>query len=371
MRLRVWLLMGVVTAIGACASTDPSSSRAGEVAPVAPDCRVARATGDVAVVLRASGELVMVGGGVELLRSTDLGRSWRRVALPVSCGWPDVAEVGGRLVVSCAERGGPGRLLVIRELVAGGWSDPVAVDATADLFIDTNLQTLRDDQVLLFATHVDRADDLDHAVYTVQVYRSRDGGDDWTAAERVVAGRRGEHLEDTRSALLADGSLLLAYELETAEAAPSMIRQLRSSDGGHSWPVASVLWSGADIEPGGYLTAPDGALWFVASTDELAGGGSYDRASIMMRRSTDGGRSWSSPEELVDREDQISFGGVALPNGEVLLPSLRHYTSPRRRQLSVYLVDGDPAGARCASEPISADDFEAGLGPQWRGPKNR
>jgi hypothetical protein len=367
-----WILVTGLVALGGCASTGPVGEPHTTAAPRAPDCRVARATGDVTAVLRDSGELVIVGGGVELLRSTDLGRSWRRERLPVDCRWPDAAEIGGRLVVSCSEPGAPGRLLVIREEAGGAWSTPVAVDATADLFIDTNLQPLPDGELVLFATHIDRADDLDHAVYTVQEYRFAAGAERWSEAAKVVTGRRGVHLEDTRSTVLDDGSVLLAYEIETAESAPSQVRQLRSPDGGRSWPAASVIWSGADIEPGGYLVLPDGELWFVASTDELAGGGSYDRASIMMRRSSDGGRSWSAPEVLVDREDQISFGGVVLPDGEVLLPSLRHYNRRKHRQLSIYLVDSDPAGgARCAAETLSGDDFEAGLGPQWRGSKNR
>jgi hypothetical protein len=372
MRLRIWILIGVVVAFGACASTDRPGPRPDDAAPAAPDCRVARATGDVAAVLRDSGELVIVGGGVELLRSTDLGQSWNREVVPVSCRWPDVAEIGGRLLVSCSERGAQGRLLVITEQAGRGWSAPVAVDATTDLMIDTNLQPLPGGSVLLFATHIDRADDLDNAVYTVRVYRSGAGGDDWSGAEAVAVGRRGEHLEDTRSALIDDGSLLLAYEVETAEAAPSQIHQRRSLDGGRSWSSESVIWSGADTEPGGYLLFPDGELWFVASSDERAGGGSYDRASILMRRSGDGGHSWTAPEVLVDREDQISFGGVVLPGGEVLLPSLRHYNERRNRQLSLYVVDRDPTnGARCASTPISADGFETGLGPQWGESSNR
>jgi hypothetical protein len=133
-----------------------------------------------------------------------------------------------------------------------------------------------------------------------------------------------------------------------------------------------VIWRGADVEPGGYVLFADGELWFVTSSDERAGGGSYDRASILMRRSVDGGRSWASPEVLVDREDQLSFGGVVLPGDEILLPSLRHYNERKRRQLSLYVVDRDLSGSvRCASTPISADGFEGGLGPQWRRSTNR
>ncbi len=162
--------------LAGCASTGQVAAPPSVTAAPAPDCRVARATGDVAVVLRESGELVIVGGGVELLRSTDLGQSWRREVLPVKCSWPDVVEIGGRLLVSCSEPRAPGRLLVITEQAGRGWSAPVVVDATTDLIIDTNLQLLPGGSVLLFATHIDRADDLDNAVYTVRVYRSGDAG---------------------------------------------------------------------------------------------------------------------------------------------------------------------------------------------------
>jgi hypothetical protein len=372
--MRFWNLgagLLVLAALG-CATTEVSRTSLVVATSSVPDCRVARASGDLAALLRSSGELVIVGGGVELLRSTDLGQSWWREELPLSCRWPDLAEVDGRLLVSCSERNAPGRLLVIAEDPESGWSAPVEVDATDDLFIDTHLQALDGSELVLFATHVDRPDDLDDAVYTVQLYRSRDGGVVWSGAEKVVSGRRGTHLEDTRSVHLGGGSLLLAYELERAEAAPSKVRQRRSIDGGRSWSEDSVIWRGADVEPGGYVFFADGELWFVTSSDENAGGGSYDRASILMRRSVDGGRSWGSPVVLVDREDQLSFGGVVLPGDEILLPSLRHYNERKRRQLSLYVVDRDLSGSvRCASTPISADGFEGGLGPQWRRSTNR
>ena len=364
---RTWILIPALLAVVGCASTEISrTSPVPDAEQSALDCRVARASGDVAALLRSSGELVIVGGDIELLRSTDLGLSWRREELPLSCRWPDVAELDGRLLVSCSERKAPGRLLGMAENSVFGWSAPVEVDATTDLLIDTHLQTLHGSELVLFATHVDRPDDLDDAVYTVQLYRSRDGGAVWSGAETVVSGRRGTHLEDTRSVQLGDGTLLLAYEVERSEAAPSKVRQLRSHDGGRSWSEERVIWSGGDIEPGGYVLFPDGELWFVASSDERAGGGSYDRASILMRRSIDRGRSWAKPEVLVECEDQISFGGVALPGDEVLLPSLRHYNERKRRQLSLYVVSRDPSqGARCASTPIFIDGFEDDPGSQW------
>jgi hypothetical protein len=349
--MRMWRFSAVVAAaaIAGCATTDPAPAPTATDSVITPDCRVARVTGDVAALRRSSGEIVIVVSGLELLRSTDDGASWRREALSAACSWPDIAEVGGRLVVSCSEPKPPSRLLVLLESPSGDWGRPIVVDTTDELLIDTHLQTVGRDEVLLFATHIDRPEDLDDAVYTLRSYRSVDACTSWTGCGTVTTGARGRHLEDTRTVRLDDGTLLLAYEREKAEGARSSVRQMRSADDGRSWDRPTTLWRGGDVEPGGYILFPDGELWFIASSDRTAGGGSYDRATILARRSVDGGRGWSSPETLVDREDQISFGGVVLPGDAVLLPSLRHYTRGKDRRLAIYRVDRDGASpARCA-----------------------
>lgn len=357
----------LVLAAPGCVAAEVSKKEPAVESSAALDCRVTAATGDVAALLRGSGELVMVGGRVELLHSMDLGVSWRREELELSCGWPDVAELDGRLLISCSKLKAPGRLLVMAEDPSGGWSAPIEVDAGTDLFIDTHLQVLPGGELILFATQIDRPEDLESGVYTVQLYRSGDGGVTWSDGKTVVSGRRGCHIEDTRSVQLGDGSVLLAYESEKAEAAPSEVHQLRSTDRGRTWSEERVIWGGADIEPGGYVLFADGELWFIASSDERAGGGSYDRAMILMRRSMDDGRSWTAAEVLVENEDQISFGGVVLPGDEIILPSLRHYTEREHRELSIYVVGRGPGqGARCASPPISTDGFEGGLDRQWQ-----
>jgi hypothetical protein len=360
-RLTIIAGLAAVLAVGCASAPDAPAP----TAPAAPDCRVARARGDVVALERASGELVVIGG-VGLLRSADRGRTWRREALPAACRWHGAAEVEGRLVVSCVDPGPPSRLLVLDEPSDGVWAAPLEIERVDELVIDTNLQPLPDGStVLLLATHVDRRDDLGDAVYEVRAHRSFDGGRSWAADGTVLTGRRGERLEDTRTVVLADGELLLGLELETAEGAPSSLLQLRSADGGETWSAPEVVWRGGDIEPGGYARFDDGELWLVVSSDELAGGGSYDRASILARRSFDGGRSWTAPEVLVDRADQLSFGGLVVAPDTVLLPSLRYWNDRRRTQLALYVVDRLGGGpARCAVEAVSRGAFEEGPGAQ-------
>jgi hypothetical protein len=242
------------------------------------------------------------------------------------------------------------------------------VDRSSDLLIDTGLQPLQNQEILLLATHVDFPSDFDRAVYTIRTYRSSDGGVTWMRGKDAMAGPRGVHLEDPRTVVLPDGDLLLAWEREEREGGRSMILQMRSDDGGHTWASPQELWrDGGDAEPGGYLLFPDGELWFIASTDEIAGGGSYARAIIMARSSIDGGRTWSKSRVLVGSEDQISFGGVLLPDGDVLLPSLRHYLRARQRSLALYVVESRVGnGYRCAVQGIFSDDFERGSADQWR-----
>jgi len=351
-----------VFATGCASLPDMPELRGGS----APDCRVAPAAGDVAALRRASGQLVVVGSSMELLSSLDGGRRWSRDQLPLDCRWPDVAEVGERLVVSCAEPRPPARLLVLVESPGGGWERPIEVATTSELMIDTCLQALSGDEVLLFATHVDRPKDLDHAVYTLQLFRSRDGGRSWSGPKAVEAGRRGRHLEDTRTTVLSDGSLLLLHEHERAEGKPSILVQHRSSDNGGSWSAAYVVWRGSDLEPGGYVTFSDGELWLIASSDAVAGQGSYERALILMRRSADDGVTWGRPQVLVGAESQLSFGGVLLPGDEVLLPSVRFYSTRGRRELALYVVPRDRPGEwRCALDSMFGDGFETGDASQW------
>jgi hypothetical protein len=209
--------------------------------------------------------------------------------------------------------------------------------------------------VLVLVSEVFGPANRNAARYRVRSFSSADGGASWAEGGVVIEGLHGVNIEDTRAVWLGGDELLLAYEYEIREGGGSAIRQLRSRDGGRSWGEESGLWGGApaaDLEPGGYLRFDDGELWFVASTDEEAGGGSYSRATIRRISSLDGGHSWSGAETLVGMEDQISFGAVELNAGEIALPSLRFYERYRERSLFLYVVDrGSPGEFRCVTRP--------------------
>lgn len=363
-----WKAM-LLALVWACAPSVPTTTDNTSTEPPDRDrsCEIEPALGDVVAVPMPLGEIMIVGGNLHVLKSTDGAHSFVREDGPIECWWPGGAFVGESLLISCAERKAPHRLLILSRQPDGNWAAPKEVDSSSELLIDTGLQPLRNQEILLLATHVDFPSDFDRAVYTIRTYRSFDGGVTWKREKNAKTGPRGVHLEDPRTVVLPDGDLLMAWEREEREGGRSSILQMRSNDGGRTWMSPQVLWSGGgDTEPGGYLLFPDGELWFIASSDEIAGGGSYARAIIMVRSSIDGGRTWSKPRVLVGSEDQISFGGILLPDGDVLLPSLRHYSRARERSLALYVVEsGVGDGYRCAVQDIFSDDFERGSANQW------
>jgi hypothetical protein len=312
---------------------------------------------DVAAASLSSGDLVLIAGGLAVARSADNGRSFVITQGPVDCQWPGVDAVGDRLYLACVEADVTNRLLfLVSEDGGRRFEPPEELVSSRHALIDVELVALSDGHLLVLVSEVDGPANRNAARYRIRAFRSADGGESWEDGGVVVEGLFGVNIEDTRAVWLGGDDILLAYEYELREGGVSAIRQLRSRDGGESWGEETGLWGGhpsADLEPGGFMRFDDGELWFVASTDEQAGGGSYGRATIRRVVSQDGGHSWSEPETLVDQEDQISFGAVMLATGEIALPSLRFYQIYRERALYLYLVDREAPGEfHCATESV-------------------
>lgn len=238
----------------------------------------------------------------------------------------------------------------------GAW---VAALSSPEKLIDTELVALGGGGLVLFVSEVVGPANSNEGQYSVRCLYSGDGGVTWQLRSTPVAGPRGVNIEDPRAVLLKDGLMVLAYEWEEHEGRPSEIRYLRSPDGGGSWGSGGRLLPEVvgDLEPGGFAEVGD-ELWFVASSDHEAPGGSYAGAKIVLIRSADLGRSWSRPEVVVSEPGQVSMGAIVLPS-TVLMPSLREYTSLRRRSLAIYRVDSIGRWrVPCVEGAVFGDGFE-------------
>jgi hypothetical protein len=245
-------------------------------------------------------------------------------------------------------RGERDRLMVMRSTDGGhNFEPPHRIWSSRRELIDTEALLLENGDVLVFAVEVKGEPNSNRARCSALAFRSRDGGASWTRLRRPVRTRYGVNLEDLRAVETETGDVLLAWEHELVEGGGSRIPQLRSTDGGTSWQEPTALWDdreGADYEPGGYVQVTAGELWFVASTDEEAIGGSYAEAVIKVKVSRDGGRTWVDKKTLVAEPDQVSFGGVMLDDSEVGLLSVRGNHATGTPGYYLYIVDPSQPG---------------------------
>ncbi len=354
--------IGVVLVSVGCATTSPNRGRqrwkAPSVATVDAGCRLVRTAGDTRLAATGDGEVFLIGEGLGVMRSVDAGTTFRRVADPPEIHWPSITSGGRRAWASWIERGPEDRAVVAS--VGDGLGAPIIVLRSELRLIDTELLALDGGGLLLFVSEVDGRPNAGEAVYVVHCLGSSDGGLTWRQRSVAVSGPFGVNIEDPRAVLTRDGTVLLAFEWEARDTGPSKILIQRSADFGRSWSSPTVLWDGgatADCEPGGFVRVGRD-LWFVASTDADRPGTSYSGAEIAMIRSPDHGVSWSDPRALVGEPDQISMGAV-LTGNTVLLPSIRRYADPGRRFLAIYRVDS--VGwwlLPCAEDRIFSGGFE-------------
>ncbi len=357
-------------ALGCASAPAPSARRAPERAPryaaIDKECRLAGVVGETRLAATDDGRVILIGVGLGIMQSTDGGKTFTSIAAPRSIRWPSITADGRRVWVSWIERGRTPRAVVAS--VGSGVGGPVVALTSSKMLIDTELVALGESRLLLFVTEIDGPPNSNEATYTIVCLASADGGLSWRRRSSAVTGPWGINIEDTRAAVRADGTVLLAFEWETEEGGASEIMVQRSEDGGLSWSSAEVLWGGdapADREPGGFVRVGSD-LWFVASTDLESPGTSYAGAEIAMIRSTDDGTTWTEPRTLIREPDEISMGGIVL-DGEVILPSIRRYSVARERFLALFRVDAVGRWpVPCARPGMFSAGFETGDVDRWQ-----
>ncbi|MEN8162547.1 MAG: sialidase family protein [Acidobacteriota bacterium] len=357
------LCAGLIGLAIGCASAPPQAQRrppmrAPQWAAVDDQCRLAPVAGDTRLVATDDGRVILIGLGLGIMQSTDGAYSFSSIAARPGLRWPAITADGHRVWASWIERGRTPRAVVAS--VGLGLGAPVTALASSKVLIDTELVALGEGRLLLFVTEVDGSPNSNEATYTIVCLASGDDGVSWEKRSSAVTGPWGINIEDTRAFVTADGTVLLAFEWESAEGGASEIMLQRSEDGGLSWSPAAVLWGGvvhADREPGGFVKVGSD-LWFVASTDVEHPGTSYSGAEIAMIRSANGGSTWTEPRALIRQPDEISMGGIVV-GGEVILPSIRRYTVFRERFLALFRVD--PIGrwpVACSHSGMFSAGFE-------------
>ena len=242
--------------------------------------------------------------------------------------FPDVVRLGdGRLLAAYREGAdhvrSDGRICVVESADGGHtWGSPrVAVDGPFD-DRDPKLARLADGTVLLSFFVIDWSTQPRHTTWGAYVCRSTDGGHTWSdpaavgTSAAVAADPEGRDLHvwsasHGAAAELPGGDLLMPLYGKPPGHAWQRATVVRSTDGGRTWPAAGeVLVAATDgvhfQEP--TLTVLDGqVVALIRTTAEHA----------YLSRSTDGGRSWSTPQPT----DMPASSHHALPlsTGEVLV----------------------------------------------------
>ena len=143
----------------------------------------------------------------------------------------------------------------------------------------------------------------------------------------TVVERRWVAVDDARwrqahasSVLAVDGDLLAAWFAGTREGSPDTAIYLARSGDGRAWSEPVVVADGGEAHWNPVLAhGPDGAVWLFYKRGPL-----ISRWSTWMRRSPDGGVTWTEPAELVPGDAGGRGPGknppLLLPDGTWLAP---------------------------------------------------
>ena len=194
-------------------------------------------------------------------------------------------------------------------------------NAVVELLQDGDLMVVVQEQKRRrYRTHVDPTS-------KAILLRSKDGGHTWDPATRIVAAAGdGEAINDPSIRQLSDGTLILDY---------------------FKWRC------GTDDE------VPSGSYWGGSNVRGLDGEHYAWLTGVHVRRSSDGGRSWSEeipvPAPTGDCT-AVSDPVIELPNGEVLIPM--YTAAPAGPSDTVVMRSGD--GGRTWKDPVTVGHDPSG-----------
>lgn len=162
-----------------------------------------------------------------------------------------------------------------------------------------------------------------------QVYVSRDGGRTYAGTGTLPGpdGARGTTLDQTFAWDPRGGPLYASYLAYPADADPLTdtrggVWVARSDDGGRTW--RGRLVGPRTVDEDGFCSAADKPAiaidargWVYAAWQMMGPCNEWTTIDLVWSRSTDGGRTWSRPAPLAERDAGYAVALAALPDGTV------------------------------------------------------
>jgi len=140
--------------------------------------------------------------------------------------------------------------------------------------------------------------------------------------------------------------------------ADSSVYYARLEKGAAHWTAPEVLDQSPELVHASTAAMRDnaGRIWALYKFRTLEGTWNDSGSGLAARRSSDGGRTWT-PEQIIDLQPQgrVATNGLALPNGDLLLPVTMEMTDRYFGECSVFISeDGGETWSRYGE--IKADD---------------
>jgi BNR repeat-like domain len=218
---------------------------------------------------------------------------------------------------------------------------------------------------------------------TPMISRTTDGGDTWSAPQPIT--RANVYAQGNQIAVEPDGTLIVIHAIlfKGAGIQPNpngvYMAVMRSQDGGVHWSAPSTIArlgtvgvsaDGKPLRVGDYLpdlaVDPENGNLYATWADGL--GGSTNK--IVLSRSTDGGRHWSTPTIVSHHDSAQSFNHAVevAHDGEL---AVLYYDDARNDEAAgiptdVYLRHSDDQG-RTWSDPQLLTSFDFANAPIARG----